>query len=374
MAPIRVEPLSAIDRTLLAPTLPAGLDTPCVVVDLDVFESNVTKMQALMRQRGIALRPHLKTAKSVEVAKAVIDAGAVGITVATLGEASVFADAGIDDIFVAYPLLAIGAKATRLRSLSERCKLRIGADSIEGLRALSDALGDRRLDVGVVLEVDSGERRSGVAPQSVGILRDGATKLGLRVDGAFTHGGHGYAGQAAAVAAGADEVDALSVASDQLGPSVTLSAGSTPTVRHSSVPPVNEQRPGTYMFGDRHQAAIGSVAAGEHAVVVAATVVSRTQPGWCVIDAGAKALAKDRAGYVSGHGVIPSLPGAVITTVYDHHAMVWLGDEAAPPAIGDVVAVIPNHVCPVVNLTDRLHVIRNGQRVDVWAVATRGMM
>jgi D-serine deaminase-like pyridoxal phosphate-dependent protein len=128
------------------------------------------------------------------------------------------------------------------------------------------------------------------------------------------------------------------------------------------------------MFGDRHQAAIGAVAAGEHAVVVAATVVSSTQPGWCVIDAGAKALAKDRAGYVSGHGVIPDLPGAVITTVYDHHAMVWLGSESRQPAIGDVVAVIPNHVCPVVNLTDRLHVVRHGRLLGTWHVATRGMM
>ena len=115
----------------------AGLDTPAVVLDLDRVDANIGRMAAAMRERGVALRPHAKTHKSIEVGRRQIAAGAVGLTVATIGEAEVFADGGIDDLFIAYPLLAVGPKVERLRRLAERCRLAVGVDSVEGIEGLA---------------------------------------------------------------------------------------------------------------------------------------------------------------------------------------------------------------------------------------------
>lgn len=367
--------MSAIDLSLNASPLPRDLDTPCVVVDLDRLTANAVAMQAEQDLRSLALRPHLKTAKSVEVARMVLDLGAVGITVATIGEAEVFAGAGVDDIFIAYPLMVRGPKAKRLAALSTRCRLSVGVDSVEGIAALaaSGADPDR---LAVVVEIDSGGRRTGVPPPDVVPLVDTIEDHGLHWVGAFTHGGHSYVGADRVHDAAQDEQQALATVRTAMASTHSIadrvwSVGSTPTARLANRPPVTEVRAGTYLFGDRHQAALGAVQAGCHALVVAATVVSRPRPGECVLDAGAKSLAKDKAAYVAGYGVITDLPGAEIVALYDHHATVRLAD-GQEPRLGQQVSIIPNHVCPVVNLTDRLYVVRDGKMLDVWEVATRG--
>ena len=123
----------------LGPAETAALDTPYVVVDLDGADARIASMASAMRERGVALRPHTKTHKSVAFARRQIDAGAVGLTVATVGEAEVFADAGFEDVFIAYPVIALGPRAERLRRLAARCRLSVGADSVEGIRALAAA-------------------------------------------------------------------------------------------------------------------------------------------------------------------------------------------------------------------------------------------
>jgi D-serine deaminase-like pyridoxal phosphate-dependent protein len=364
----------AIDYPI--PQLPAGLDTPAVVVDLDIVEGNIARMADQMRARGVSLRPHAKTHKNIEIGKMQLAAGAGGLTVGTLGEAEVMADAGVRDLFIAYPLWASAAKAPRLRALHEEADLIVGIDSEEGAQALAKAIEGAGRPLRVAVEVDSGGHRTGIAdPQRAAEVASSARAAGLDVVGVFTHGGHGYVPGEREKAAG-EEVDSLGAAERALreaGIDVrVVSAGSTPTAPFSARGPVTEERPGTYVFGDRMQVMLGSCTAAEVGLFVAATVVSNAVPGRIVIDSGAKALTKDRADWLEGHGAIPALPGAVIRSLYDYHAVVEVPDGAALPAIGDVLAVIPNHVCPVVDLVDTFAVSREGRLIGQWPVDARG--
>ena len=191
-------------RGLLDEDEVASLETPVVVVDLDRTDLRISTMAALMRDRGIALRPHAKTHKSVEIGRRQIAAGATGLTVATIGEAEVFADAGLADLFIAYPLVVRGPAVDRLRLLASRSTLSVGADSEAGLDALAAALSGMETAVRVLIEIDTGGSRTGVRPADAGALARHAADLGLTVAGAFTHEGHGYRGGAARGAAGDD--------------------------------------------------------------------------------------------------------------------------------------------------------------------------
>ncbi|MDP8905164.1 MAG: alanine racemase [Chloroflexota bacterium] len=361
-----------------APALPVGLETPCLVVDLDVVERNAERMARELRGRHVALRPHVKTHKSVRLARVQVAGGAAGITVGTLGEAEVMVAGGIDDIFVAYPLWAAGTKAARLRALHDRERLRlaVGLDSVAAARLLSAALHGNGREARVLVEVDPGNRRTGVRPEEAGELGRAAAALGLEVVGAFTHGGHAYAGRDAVPGAASDEVAALTVAADSLRragiePQV-LSAGSSPTALAAASSPVSEVRPGTYLVGDRQQVALGATPPAAVALAVAATVVSTAVDGQVVVDAGAKSLTKDVPVYLRGHGYLPQYPDAVLERLSDYHGVVTFPAASRRPALGEVVAIIPNHACPVIDLYDTFIATRSGDVVGRWPVDARG--
>ena len=183
-------------------TDPHTLPTPCLVVDAEVLDLNLAGMARFGADRELALRPHAKTHKSPDLARRQVSAGAVGLTVATVAEAEIFADAGFEDLFIAYPLWVDAAKGRRLRRLLESSRLTIGVDSVEGAQALAAQLGDDARRVAVLLEVDSGHHRSGVAPDTVGDLGDVVAHTGLDLAGVFTFPGHSYAPQAAGDVAG----------------------------------------------------------------------------------------------------------------------------------------------------------------------------
>ena len=373
-------PGSAISEPVLPPALSeatrATIDTPALVVDLDRMDAAIARMAAAMSERGVALRPHAKTHKSIEVGRRQVGAGALGLTVGTVGEAEVFADGGLDDLFIAYPMVPAGPKAERLREVARRARLRVGIDSVVGAHAVADALGDDRGRVSVLVEIDCGGRRTGVAPSDAGPVAAAATHLGLDVIGVFTHGGHGYHGPDARAAAAEDEVRGLTEAAGSLRaagvePSV-VSAGSTPTAFDSARGAVTEERPGTYVFGDRQQVALGSIAPDAPAAVIAARVVSvNTAARRFVIDAGAKTLTKDVPAYLAGHASIPEL-GAVVDRVSDYHGVVEVKDGGSLPEIGQVVLAVPNHICPVVDLFATFLVARDGAIIDTWRVDARG--
>lgn len=173
-----------------ASPLPADLQTPCLVVDRDVLGGNLVAMAGHARDHGVALRPHAKTHKCMEIARRQVALGAVGLTVATVGEGEVFADAGFTDLFIAYPVWAAGLRGRRLRALAERVALRVGADSSEGLEVLTPALAGTEAEV--VVEVDSGHHRTGVESVRAGQVAADARRRGLRVAGVFTFPGHSY--------------------------------------------------------------------------------------------------------------------------------------------------------------------------------------
>jgi D-serine deaminase-like pyridoxal phosphate-dependent protein len=357
------------------PPLPQAIDTPALVVFVDRVWANIQRLQADMDRRGVALRPHVKTHKSVRIARMQLDAGARGLTVGTLGEAEVMASAGLHDLFLAYPVWAEGPKASRLRALHDTAELRVGVESVAGAERVAVAVRGSRRPLRVLVEIDSGLHRTGVATpdESVAVAR-AATAGGLVIGGVFTHGGHAYRpGAAGGVAL--DEVSALERAAAALEAAgfevPVISAGSTPTRSLSATGRVTEMRAGTYALGDRQQVVLGAIGPDDVAAVVAATVVA-ARPGRAVLDAGAKSLTKDMAAFVEGYGSIPAWPGALIEKLNDYHGMVALRAGGPRPAIGDVVAVVPNHICPVVDLVSSFVAVGADGRADHWAVDARG--
>jgi D-serine deaminase-like pyridoxal phosphate-dependent protein len=338
------------------------VETPYVTVDVDVLDRNLRGMAVSADKRGLALRPHAKTHKTVEIARRQIEHGAAGLTVATVREAEIFADGGIEDLFIAYPVWPSPERARRLRALADRVALRVGVDSAESAEVLAAAVGP--LDV--LVEVDSGHHRSGVRPPEARALAAAAGKAGHRVRGIFTFPGHGY-GPGLQHQAAADEASALVEADPR---AAVRSGGSTPTAALTEAGPLTEMRPGVYVFGDAQQVELGTCTWDDVALTVAATVVSRTGDR-AVVDAGSKILGADRLAWATGFGRLPDRPEARIVALSEHHATIEFPDGSVP-ARGDLLRVAPNHVCATVNLVDELVVVSAGSEVDRWRVAARG--
>jgi len=345
--------------------------TPYLQVDLEVLEGNLAEMASFASDRGLALRPHAKTHKTAEIAGRQLQSGAVGLTVATVAEAEVFAASGVADLFLAYPLWVDAAKGERLRALTENARLTVGIDSPESARALAAQLPG----ASVLVEVDSGQHRSGIAAARAGALAESARRAGLDVRGVFTFPGHSYAPDAMKDVA-AQESRALAAATASLRehgvePQV-VSGGSTPSAHQADASVLSEVRPGVYVFNDAQQWELGVVSPERIALTAVGTVVSHAG-GRVVLDTGSKVLGADRAAYASGFGRLLDHPDARIPLQAEHHAVVeWPHDEL--PARGSRLRVVPNHVCVAVNLVDELVVVRGSdpEPVDVWRVAARG--
>ena len=342
------------------------LPTPYLLVDEDLVAANVADLAAFAGRRGLAVRPHAKTHKCAEVARLQVAAGARGLTVATVSEAERFADAGFTSFFLAYPLWVDAPKGVRLRALRERAEVVVGVDSSEGARTLAaQAPGTT-----VLVEVDSGQHRSGVRPEGAGAVAEAAGRSGLQVAGVFTFPGHSYApGVQAEVAA--MEADALETAVASVGRSgfdtPVVSGGSTPSVHEARADVLTEVRPGVYVFGDAQQWELGTTTPDRIALTCVATVVSRSG-GRVVLDAGSKVLGADRSAWATGHGRLLDHPQARLTSLSEHHAVVSWPAPTPPPPLGTRLRVVPNHVCTAVNLADVL-VTTTGDR---WQVVARG--
>lgn len=352
-------------------TLPVPC-TPYLAVDVDVLERNISSMAAVARRRGLSLRPHAKTHKCAEVARRQLSAGSAGLTLATLSEAERFSAAGFGDIFIAYPLWVDRERGRRIRELLQTCSLRLGVDSVEGAEALARNAGGHE-PIEVLVEIDSGHHRTGVRPEAAGELARAATKAGLAVRGLFTFPGHAY-GPSMPAPAAETERTALAQAARSLERSglraEVLSGGSTPSAGYSTRP-VNEVRPGTYVFNDAQQLELGTCGFADIALTAVGTVVSRS-PGHVVLNTGSKVLGADRLSFSSGYGRIAGHEDARIGALSEHHATVTWPDHTPPPGLGDELAVVPNHVCSAVNLADELIVTSKGEVVETWRVMARG--
>jgi D-serine deaminase-like pyridoxal phosphate-dependent protein len=354
----------------MSSTLPTQLPTtPYLRVDPVRLRHNIRRAAERAEAAHVAMRPHVKTHKCVEVAKLQLAAGATGITVATLGEAEIFARHGFDDIFIAYPLWLDDVSARRMRDLVRDARVTIGVDSPEGAAAAGRHLGE---GARALVEVDSGHHRSGVHPHDAGNLATTAARAGLDVRGVFTFPGHSYApGQLDQAAL--DEARVLTEAAESLrvagiGPAV-VSGGSTPSLSSADTDVLTELRPGVYVFGDAQQWELGSMSPDDVALTCRSTVVSHSG-GRLVLDAGSKALGADRAPWATGYGRLFDHPEARIVMLAEHHAVADLSGAPLPP-IGSRVDVVPNHVCNAVNLADTLYVEDAGVLTS-WPVVARG--
>ena len=362
--------------------LKSDLDTPALIVDIDILRFNIDDMAAFAAANGIRLRPHAKTHKMPQIGKMQLEAGAIGLTVAKLGEAEVFVDAGCRDILVAYPLVG-ASKHRRLVELCERAQITTVVDHVDIAEALSQSMSANGIQLPVMVEVDTGLRRCGVLPGAP--ARELALRIarmpGLRFVGLLTHEGH------AQLAGGPDQVRATGLAAGEMMVETAeliraagletpiISVGSTVAAKlTATVAGVTETRPGTYVFYDRSEVLHQIVTPDRCAARVLATVATRPTAERIILDSGAKALTSDRTGVsppVAGHGYVVGHPDWQINSLSEEHGSTSVPADD-PARIGDRVEIIPNHICPVINLFDTIHVTQGDRVIDQWAVAARG--
>ncbi len=343
------------------------LPTPALILDRARLARNTQAMTERVKALGVGLRPHMKTAKSADVAGLAVDGNFGGITVSTLNEAEYFLGHGITDITNA--VCIVPAKLDQTAALIDQgADLKLITDNADVAKAIAAHPGPRDGAFKVLVEIDCGEHRTGVVPESPDLLDIAGTLAAAEkaeFAGVLTHAGHSYDCRTEEdIAAVAEEERAGAVrAAERIAgagiPCPTVSTGSTPCVMFArDVTGVTEVRPGVYMFGDMFQAGLGTRAIGEIAISVLATVMAHGRDrNHVYIDAGGLALSKDRATAAldddCGYGLVCDarttelIPGLRVASVHQEHGQVT-GD--GPVAfddlpVGSKVRVLPNHVC-----------------------------
>jgi D-serine deaminase-like pyridoxal phosphate-dependent protein len=356
------------------------LDTPSLVVREEILQRNVAEMAEYARSNGIALRPHFKTHKTAEVARMQKDAGAVGITCAKLGEAEVLADTGIFDIFIANQIIG-PIKTRRLVDLMDRVNVSVAVDSVECAQGLQEAMEEAGKTIEVVLEVNTGQSRAGLYPDEIIELaeRIRSEMPNVQVIGVMTHEGHAGTAMSTealhetAIDAGQKMVSTAEQLRERGFDVSVVSVGSTPAAYETTqVEGVTEMRPGTYVFQDNTIFRFGEIGPDNCALRILATVTSRPAPDRAVLDAGSKVLTSDRSQWKEGYGYIVEYPEATITALNEEHAYVRFPGPFEGMRIGEKVEIVPNHVCPTVNLADELYLVRDDEVVETWPVIARG--
>jgi D-serine deaminase-like pyridoxal phosphate-dependent protein len=361
--------MSALDQ--LKRSVAAEFGTPAAVIDLDIVDRNIARVQAICTAAGVANRPHIKTHKIPSLAQAQLAAGARGITCQKLGEAEVMADAGVDDILVSYNLIG-EARAARLGALISRSPdVKVCADNPVTLGTYAAAARLAGRDIGVVVECDTGRKRAGVetAREAIQLAETIKATPGLTFKGfLFYPTEKSWAETQAFYDTALAGVQALGLTAE------IVSTGGSPNLPNvGKLKGATEHRAGTYIFNDRMQVAAGVATWADCALSVFATVVSRAGPERGILDAGSKTLTSDSGG-LDGYGMIVEHPEARIQGFAEEHGFMDLARCNIRPAIGDVVRVIPNHVCVVVNMFEQLIAVRNNTIVDVYPVAARGKL
>ncbi len=345
--------------------------TPAVVIDLDRVESNIGRVQSICEAAGVANRPHIKTHKSPVLAKMQIAAGASGVTCQKLGEAEVMAAAGIENILVSYNLIG-AARSGRLASLRQKADVTICADNPVTLAAYAEAAAKAGAPIGVMIECDTGRKRAGVETpkEAIDLARIISDSEGLEFRGLLF-----YPTEGAWDAAQKFHDEAVAgIQALGLQPGI-VSTGGTPNLPNvGKLKGATEHRAGTYIFNDRMMMAGGLATEDDCALHVYATVVSRAGPERGILDSGSKTLTADPGGGMDGFGHILEYPQARIGAFAEEHGFLDLSRTNQRPSVGEVVRIIPNHVCVVVNMVDQLIAVRGGEVVDVLPVAARGKL
>jgi D-serine deaminase-like pyridoxal phosphate-dependent protein len=367
------------------------LRTPSVLVDYGRMEKNLARMQSAAKTRGLRLRPHAKTHKSIQLAQRQIAGGAVGICCAKLGEAEVFAEAAIEDIRLPYPLNPVNAE--RVIKLLDQTRLSFIVDHADVAQGWSDAMRAAGREVDVLVKVDVGFHRCGIDPDAAGaaaFVARVAELPGLRFRGLLSHAGHGYGATSEA------ELQAIARTEAQIltklcarvsadGVEVPeISVGATPTVRFSLVEQgLTEVRPGNYIYYDRTQVALGAASWDDCALTVLARVVTKPASDRIIVDSGSKTLTNDLARGITqmpGHGtILTAVNGTqhpdedlVVERLSEEHAIVRARSGAHALVPGDLVRIVPNHSCVVSNLVDAAWIVDGEEVIEPLQISARG--
>ncbi len=358
------------------------LDTPAILIDVEILDDNITRMQTLANEHGVLLRPHIKTHKSIELTKRQLKAGACGIAVAKLGEAEVMADAGINDLQIANQIVG-KQKIERLVALASRTTVSCAVDSPENVRQIEEIFRHYGLSIPLFIEIDSGLHRAGLCyfPEILQLAKLIQSSGHTKFAGLLTHAGHAYAASDPA------QVEQIAQAEGSLLVSIAeslrherietpaVSVGSTPTAKWAvSIPEVTELRVGNYIFNDAIQVSLGVASWNECALSVLTTITSGREERF-VLDAGSKVFSSDAGGHgstrLSGFGQIVGMP-LTISRLSEEHAVV----AASLPqglSVGERLRVIPNHACPVMNLARRAWLVRSGEVIGEITVDAAAM-
>ncbi|MGB3306063.1 MAG: alanine racemase [Thermomicrobiales bacterium] len=358
------------------------IDTPALVVSEEILHRNIAEMAAFAKSVGVNLRPHIKTHKTTQIARLQLAAGAIGVTCAKVGEAEVMVEqAGVEDVLIAYPTIG-EHKFRRIVALMERARIIVAVDSLEAANAMSRSMRnyDRILDVSI--EVNTGQNRSGMraGDEAVAFALEIARLPNLRIAGIMTHEGHVNSAEPggiepAALAAGREMVDTAEKIRSHGIEVPIVSVGSTPAAMYTpTVPGITEMRPGTYVFNDNSTFRHGRIGVEQCAARFVATIVSRHSATHAVLDTGSKSLAMDPSKSHPGHGYIVGHPDVIISKLSEEHGVCEVPEGETGFELGDRVEIIPNHICPTVNLMNELFIARDGKIVDTWPVAARGMV
>lgn len=359
------------------PTPIFDLDTPALVVDLDVMEANLVQMANYAREHNLRLRPHTKTHKSPILAQRQLELGAAGLTVAKPGEAEVMLAAHPRDILIAYPTLG-AAKMERLRQIARHCELTVALDSIEAARQLSDAA----IPAGILVEFDAGLGRAGIHPLDLPRFVSEIKKLpNVQFRGISFYPGHIKALDEEGISRLGHLNRLLERSLEQLQkaghiPEI-VSGGSTPTWPHShEIRGLNEIRPGTYIFNDRNTINSGACTLANCAARVVVTVVSTAKPGQILIDGGSKTFSSDRLNGDEGvsFGMVIGAPEAHFHKMNEEHGFIDISHCQREFKVGDKLEILMNHVCVVMNLHETVYGHRRGIVETQWPVAARGKL
>jgi D-serine deaminase-like pyridoxal phosphate-dependent protein len=358
-----------------------AIPTPALVLDALAVQRNIDRLAEYAARHGLGVRPHTKTHKNRQMAARQLAAGAIGLTTAKVGEAEVLADLSAD-LLIAYPTID-PARVARVAGLAREHLVHVAIDSLAAASILSEAAGRARSTIGLLVDIDVGMGRTGVAtPEAALRLAQQIDQLpGVRLDGLMCYPGHIWEPplqQAVALGLVAEKLQATIDLWHRQGLATTIvSGGSTPTAYQSHlVPQYTEIRPGTYIFNDVNEWRGGFCSLEDCAARIIATVVSDAVPDQIVIDGGTKTFTSDGCAVAkdAGHGYIVEYPQAKITRLSEEHGQVDVSKLEQRPRLGERVTIIPNHICPCVNLQDRVWWLEASGTARPLAVDGRGKL
>ncbi len=374
-------------EVILLLTLPSKhdvlMDTPVLTVDLDIMERNMIKMASIASKQGVALRPHNKTHKSPQIARKQLELGAVGITVAKLQEAEVMLAHGIDNIQITFPVVG-DVKIDRLFKIMDYAReLRVVIDDLEAAKHLSQRCVDADRQVKILAKVNTGGNRLGVKPgeETLELAKALHELPGLEFTGLLSHAGQVYdvisTDEIPSIGRreGEDMVQTAELLEKNGVPVKIVSVGSSPGAEYcSSVAGVTEIRPGSYIFRDGKHVSLGAASYGECALKLRARVCSTAVEGQAVIDAGTKTFTRDYGPDLGGYGKILDHPGATLAHMAEEHGMIEYDESKEQFQVGDILEIIPNHACGIVNNFHHLVGVRGGEVEEIFQVSAQGML